>query len=114
MLTTEKRRLLRVRGKIAARNKSLRPRIVVTRSNKNLGVQLINVEGKVLASYSTLNFKEKNKASGVEKAKLVGAEFAKLCLKDGFKEVVFDKGAYVYNGRVKAVAESCRAAGLQF
>ena len=80
MLTTQKRRLLRVRGKIAANNKSLRPRIVVTRSNKNLGVQLINIEGKVLKSYSTVNFKDTKKATGIEKAKLVGAEFAKLCL----------------------------------
>ncbi len=114
MLTTQKRRLLRVRGKIAANNKSLRPRIVVTRSNKNLGMQLINIEGKVLYSYSTVNFKETKKVSGMEKAKLVGAEFAKLCLKGGVKEVVFDKGAYIYNGRVKAVAEACREAGLQF
>lgn len=114
MLTTYKRRQLRVRGKIAANNKSLRPRIVVTRSNKNLGMQLINLEGQVLQAYSTVNFKETKKISGIEKAKLVGTEFAKLCLKDGVKEVVFDKGAYIYNGRVKAVAEACRAAGLQF
>ncbi len=114
MLTTYKRRLLRVRGKIAANNKSLRPRIVVTRSNKNLGMQLVSIEGKVLTAYSTVNFKETKKISGVEKAKLVGAEFAKLCLKNNVKEVVFDKGAYIYNGRVKAVAEACREAGLQF
>ena len=114
MLTTYKRRQLRVRGKIAANNKSLRPRIVVTRSNKNLGMQLINLEGQVLQAYSTVNFKETKKISGIEKAKLVGTEFAKLCLKDCVKEVVFDKGAYIYNGRVKAVAEACRAAGLQF
>lgn len=114
MLTTYKRRQLRVRGKVIANNKSQRPRIVVARSNKNLGLQLISIDGKVLAAYSTVNFKEPKKISGIEKAKLVGAEFAKLCLKDGIKEVVFDKGAYIYNGRVKAVAESCRAAGLQF
>ncbi|MSP33536.1 MAG: 50S ribosomal protein L18 [Rickettsiales bacterium] len=114
MLTTYKRRLLRVRGKIAANNKSLRPRIVVTRSNKNLGMQLVSIEGKVLTAYSTVNFKETKKVSGIEKAKLVGAEFAKLCLKNNVKEVVFDKGAYIYNGRVKAVAEACREAGLQF
>ena len=114
MLNTHKRRLLRVRGKIAKNNKSLRPRIVVTRSNKNLGMQLISIEGQVLTAYSTANFKEAKKISGIEKAKLVGAEFAKLCLKEGVKEVVFDKGAYIYNGRLKAVAEACREAGLQF
>lgn len=114
MLTTYKRRQLRVRGKIAANNKSLRPRIVVTRSNKNLGIQLINIEGQVVTSYSTVNFSDKKKVSGIEKAKLVGTEFAKLCLKKDVKEVVFDKGAYIYHGRVKAVAEACREAGLQF
>jgi len=114
MLTTFERRQLRVRGKIAANNKTQRPRIVVARSNKNFHAQLVNIEGAVLTSYSTVNFKEKKKISGMEKAKLVGAEFAKLCLKGGYKEVVFDKGAYNYNGRVKALAEACREAGLQF
>lgn len=114
MLTTFQRRKLRNRGNIAANNKSGRPRIVVYRSNKNLSAQLISVEGAVLKSFSTLNIEEGKKISGVEKAKLVGKEFAKLCLKDGVKEVVFDKGAYVYNGRVKALADACREAGLQF
>ncbi len=114
MLTTFQRRKLRTRSNIAANNKSLRPRIVVARSNKNLSVQLVNVEGKVLKSYSTVNFEDAKKISGVEKAKLVGAKFAELCLKEGIKEVVFDKGAYIYNGRVKALAEACRAGGLQF
>lgn len=114
MLTTFQRRQLRNRGNIAANNKSQRPRLVVYRSNKNLGAQLINAEGLTLKSFSTVNFEDKKKVSGIEKAKLVGAEFAKLCLKDGIKEVVFDKGAYIYNGRVKALAEACRAAGLQF
>ncbi len=114
MLTNYERRKFRVRNKIAKCNKTLRPRVVITRSNINIYAQLINVEGKVLKSFSTLNFKESKKISGLEKAKLVGKEFAQLCLKDGFKEVVFDKGAYIYHGRVKAFAESCREAGLQF
>lgn len=114
MFTTYERRQLRVRGKIAKNNKSLRPRIVVYRSNKNISAQLINIEGLVLKAYSTVNFKEPKKVTGLEKAKLVGQEFAKLCLKDGHSEVVFDKGAYNYNGRVKALAEACREAGLKF
>jgi len=114
MLTNYQRRQHRVRNKIAASNKTNRPRIVVSRSNKNIYAQLISVEGKVLASFSTLSFEENKKASGIEKATLVGEEFAKICLKNGVKEVVFDKGAYVYNGRVKALAEGCRKAGLQF
>lgn len=114
MLTTFQRRKLRNRSNVAKNNKSQRPRIVVYRSNKNLSAQLISIEGAVLKSFSTVNFEDNKKASGIEKAKLVGKEFAKLCLKDGIKEVVFDKGAYVYNGRVKALAEACREAGLQF
>lgn len=114
MLTNHERRKFRVRNKIAKSNKTNRPRIVVTRSNKNIYAQLISVEGKVLASYSTLSFEEDKKAKGMEKAKMVGKEFAKNCLKTGVKEVVFDKGLYIYNGRVKALAEACREAGLQF
>jgi len=114
MLTKYERRKFRVRSNIAKRNKTLRPRIVVSKSNKNLYAQLINVEGKVLKSFSTLAFEENTKLTGMEKATLVGKEFAKLCLSSGSKEVVFDKGAYVYNGRVKALAEACREAGLSF
>ncbi len=114
MLTNYERRKFRVRNKIAKYNKGLRPRIVVSRSNQNIYAQLISVEGKVLKSFSTLNFKEPKKVTGLEKAKLVGAEFGKICLQDGFKTAIFDKGAYMYSGRVKALAEACRAAGLEF
>jgi len=114
MLTKYDRRKFRTRNRIASSNKSNRPRIVVSRSNKNVYAQLIDVAGNVLTSYSTLNMEETKKISGIEKAKVVGTEFAKLCLKNNVKEVVFDKGAYVYNGRVKAIAEACREAGLQF
>lgn len=114
MITNYERRKFRVRNKIAANNRSARPRLSVFRSNKNIHAQLISVEGKVLCAFSTVNFKEDKKASGIEKAKMVGQEFAKICLKNGIKEVVFDKGAYLYNGRVKALAEACREAGLQF
>lgn len=114
MLNNYQRRKYRVRSKIAQNNKSGRPRIVVARSNKNFHAQLINAEGKVLADFSTLKIKDSKKASGIEKAKIVGQEFAKVCLKAGVTEVVFDKGAYNYNGRVKAMAESCREGGLKF
>ena len=115
-MTTDnfKRRLLRSRGKVIANNKSQRPRIVVNRSNKNLYVQLLDVNGFVLKSFSTLSFKQDIKSTGIEKAKLVGQEFTKLCLQDKILDVVFDKGAYIYNGRVKALAEACREAGLKF
>ncbi len=113
-ITNYERRKFRTRNRIAKSNKSGRPRASVHRSNTNIYVQLFDIEGKVLFSFSTLNFEENKKISGMEKARLVGKEFANLCLKGGVKEIVFDKGAYAYNGRVKALAESCREAGLQF
>ncbi len=108
------RRKFRTRNRIAKSNKSCRPRASVHRSNTNIYVQLFDTDGKVLHSFSTLNFKDSKQISGLEKAKLVGKEFAELCLKGGIEKIVFDKGAYTYGGRVKALAESCRAAGLQF
>ncbi len=114
MLTNYERRKYRVKNNILKRNKSLRPRIVVSRSNQNFYAQLIGLDGKVICAFSTLNFKDDKKINGMEKAKLVGKGFAKLCLENNIKEVVFDKGAYIYGGRVKAMAESCRESGLSF
>ena len=114
MLNNTQRRKYRVRSNIKDNNKSNRPRIVVTRSNKNVYAQLIDSNGSVLKAFSTKNLDAKEKGTGTEKAKKVGVEFAKLCLKDKISEVVFDKGPYIYNGRVKAIAEGCREAGLAF
>ena len=114
MLTNYERRKYRVKSNIIKNNKSLRPRIVVFRSNKNFYAQLLGAEGKVICSTSTLIFEEGKKINGMEKAKLVGKKFAELCLQNKVKEVVFDKGAYIYNGRVKAMAEACRESGLSF
>lgn len=114
MLTKYNRRKFRIRNQIAKSNKSNRPRIVVSRSNKNIYAQLIDIDGNVLTSYSTNNAKSPKKVSGLEKARLVGHEFSKLCIKKDIVKVVFDKGAYTYGGRVKAVAEACREGGLQF
>lgn len=112
-LDNYQRRKLRTRSKVVNNNKSNRHRIVVKRSNKNFHVQLIDNSGNVVTSFSSVLLK-KEKASGIEKAQKVGEEFAKLCLEKKVEEVVFDKGAYNYNGRVKALAESCRKAGLKF
>ena len=117
LLSSFDKRKVRVRDRIKDRNKGGRPRISVFRSNKNIYVQLINGEGKVLKSYSSLLIEEKDlsiDAKGVDIAKFVGSKFAKLCIEVGVTEVVFDKGAYLYNGRIKALAESCREAGLKF
>lgn len=114
MLTNYERRKFRTRNRIASSNKSGRMRASVHRTNVNFYIQLFDNEGKVVCSYSTLNLKDGVKVSGIEKAKIVGKEFAKNCMQKGVKEIVFDKGAYAYNGRVKAAAEACREAGLKF
>lgn len=108
------RRKSRTNSNVKKNNKGNRPVISVFRSNKNIYAQLIDLEGKVLTSYSTLSFEKEDKISGTQKAKIVGKEFAKLCLKQGIKQVVFNKGAYNYNGRVRLLAEACREEGLKF
>lgn len=113
MLNNYQRRKYRVRSKIAASNKSGRPRIVATRSNVNFYLQLVDLDGKIVTSFSSKNLKDQ-KGTGTEKAKKVGIEFAKKCQESKITEVVFDKGAYNYNGRVKAAAEGCREGGLKF
>lgn len=114
MITNRERRKFRVRNKISACNKSLRPRLVVSRSNKNIYAQLIDIEGNVMASFSSLGILKNDKTAGVEKSKAVGKGFTEVCLSKNIKEVVFDKGSYNYNGRVKALADACRESGLQF
>ena len=114
MINNYQRRKFRIRNSVIANNKSGRPRIVVARKNKNIYAQLLDLSGNVLASCSTLTVKDDNYKTGMEKAKLVGISFAKSCLEKGFDFVVFDKGVYVYNGRIKALADSCREQGLKF
>lgn len=93
-------------------------RIVVKRSNKNIHAQLIdNNTGAVLASSSSLNEAVKkvvNFGGNVESAKKVGEEIAKKALEKGVKQVVFDRSGYIYHGRIKALADAAREAGLDF
>ena len=95
---------------------SLRPRLNVFRSNANITAQIIDDEkGVTLVSASTLE-KELKIANGgnVEAAKVIGAEIAKRAKKAKIKEVVFDRGGYLYHGRVKALADAARENGLKF
>ena len=95
---------------------ALRPRLSVFRSNANITAQIIDDEkGVTLVSVSTLE-KELNIKNGgnVEAAKLIGAEIAKRAKKAKISEVVFDRGGYLYHGRVKALAEAARENGLKF
>ena len=95
-----------------------RPRLVVFRSNMHIYAQIINdMDGKTLVSASTLD-KECQKGikrgSDSNAAKFVGQLVAKRALSNNIKKVVFDRGGYLFHGRVKALAEAVRQAGLQF
>ena len=106
------RKHLRVRNKISGT--SSMPRLCVYRSNKNIEVQVIDdTKGVTLASSSSEQLKLDN-GGNIEGAKLVGAEIAKKCLALKIENVVFDRGGYIYHGRVKALADSAREIGLKF
>lgn len=93
-----------------------RPRLNVFRSNANITAQIIDDEkGITLVSATSLEKDLKIKNGGnVEAAKIIGAEIAKRAIKANIKEVVFDRGGYLYHGRVKALAEAARENGLEF
>lgn len=93
-----------------------RPRLNVFRSNANITAQIIDdTKGTTLVSASSLE-KELNIKNGgnVEAAKIIGAEIAKRAKKAKIDKVVFDRGGYLYHGRVKALAEAARENGLEF
>jgi large subunit ribosomal protein L18 len=111
------RRKARVRRAIR-RNATGRPRLSVHRSGRHIYAQVIDdVEGKTLAAASTV---EKGVRDGgksganVEAAKAVGKLVAERASAKGVKEVVFDRGGYLYHGRVKALADAAREGGLSF
>ena len=107
------RRHRRVRNKISGT--AARPRLDVFRSAKHIYAQVIDDEqGVTLASASSMD-KDFNAYGGnIEAAKAVGAAVAKRALEKGITEVVFDRGGYVYHGRVAALADAAREAGLKF
>lgn len=108
---TRQRRHARVRGKISGTAE--RPRLNVYRSNSNIYAQLIDdVEGVTLASASTLD--DSVKGSKTEQATAVGELIAKRAGEKKIVDVVFDRGGYLYHGRVQALAEAARENGLKF
>ena len=101
----------RVRSKIVGTNEV--PRLCVFRSNTNIYAQIINdLEGITLVSASSLE--NKGNGSNIEAAKLVGESLAKKAKSAGITKVVFDRGGYLYHGRVKALADAARDGGLEF
>ena len=106
------RRHERVRTKISGT--PARPRLNVFRSNAHIHAQIIDdVNCKTLVAASSVEMKLAN-GGNVEAAKAVGAEVAKRALEANITEVVFDRGGYVYHGRVQALADAAREAGLKF
>ncbi len=95
---------------------SERPRLAVYRSNKNISVQIIDdVKQITLVAASTKEHGNKAaNGANIEAAKLVGQTIAKRALEAGITTVVFDRGGYLFHGRVKALADAAREAGLKF
>ena len=107
------KRHLRVRNHIAGT--AARPRLNVFRSLKNIYAQIIDDEkGVTLVSASSKDKVFSQYGGNVEAAKAIGAAVAKKALEKGITEVVFDRGGYIYHGRVAALAEAAREAGLKF
>ncbi len=114
--TPRQRRKFRIRNKINGTPE--RPRLTVFRSARHIYAQIIDdAEGKTLAAVSTLSGDldgALTEDSKTDSAKKVGALIAKVCLEKNIEKVVFDRNGYLYHGRVKALAEAAREAGLKF
>jgi large subunit ribosomal protein L18 len=114
--TGRERRKLRIRRKISGNDE--RPRLSVFRSARHIYVQVVDdSHGTTLAAASTLSRDLKGTLesdSKTDAAKKVGALIAKICLERKIDRVVFDRNGYLYHGRIKALADAAREAGLQF
>ncbi|MBP1626639.1 MAG: ribosomal protein [Holophagaceae bacterium] len=106
----------RIRGRISGTTE--RPRMTIFKSLKRIYVQVVDdSKGITLASASSLEKEIRGtiqNGANIEAAKVVGARIAARLIEQGIKAVVFDRNGYVYHGRVKALADSAREAGLQF
>lgn len=110
------RRQKRARYRLKTTNSGFRPRLSVFRSGRHIYVQVIDdTAGVTIASASTNEKAEKlAKSWNVEAAKAVGKKIAERAVAKGVKQVVFDRGGYIYHGRVKALADAARESGLEF
>jgi large subunit ribosomal protein L18 len=111
-LQARERRHRRVRGKISGTAE--RPRLVVHRSNRGIFAQLVDDEtGRTLAGAGWTNV-AKPDGSKIEQAAAVGEALAEAAKEAGIEQCVFDRGGYLYHGRVKALADGAREGGLRF
>src|SRR5215472_504709 len=103
----------RIRGKISGTGE--RPRLSIFRSNKEIYVQLIDdTTGNTIVAASTRDKDFARNGNKTEQGKAVGIAIAKKAAEKGVTQVVFDRGGYLYHGRVKALAEGAREGGLKF
>ena len=122
MVSKESRQLVRAKKHMKIRNRfsgtAERPRLAVFRSNNHMYAQIIDdTVGKTLAAASTLEKDVKaelEKTNNVDAAAYLGTVIAKRALEKGITEVVFDRGGYIYHGRVQALADGAREGGLKF
>jgi large subunit ribosomal protein L18 len=112
-LKGRKRRHQRIRKKVIGT--TTKPRLCVFRSNQHIYAHLVDdTQGKVLIGTSSMTKSGRTGKQKIEVANEVGKRIGKLALEKGIKEVTFDRGGYKYHGRVKALAEGAREAGLKF
>jgi len=118
MAVTRENRRLRIKHTIRRKvsGTSTRPRLSVFRSNSQIYAQIIDdQQGQTLVSASSVEFNGKDKKGvNVELAKQVGQKLAEKATANGISSVVFDRNGYLYHGKVKALADGAREAGLQF
>lgn len=111
----ERRSKLRSRIRRTVSGTAERPRLSVFRSNKQIYAQLVDdLNGSTIATASSLKMGESESVNKVEQAKLVGKAIAEKGKEKGVETVVFDRGGYLYHGRVKALADAARTEGLKF
>ena len=112
---TDRRNRLRFRIRKTVSGTEQRPRLAVFRSNKDIYAQLIDdVNGKTITAASSRDKDIEAKGNKTETAKLVGKVIAEKALKVGVETISFDRGGYLYHGRVKSLADGAREAGLKF
>ncbi len=112
---TERRQRIKFRIRKIVSGTAAKPRLSVFRSNKEIYVQLIDdVQGVTILAASSRDKDVDSKGTNVEVATAVGKAIAEKALKAGIENVTFDRGGYLYHGRIKSLAEGARAAGLKF
>lgn len=110
-LTPKARRQHKVRAKLLAG--TTLPRLSVLRSNQHIGAQIIGKDGHILAAVTSKTLKD-FKGAGIAQATEVGTLLGKIAKEKKIDSVVFDRGAYRFHGRVKALAEAVRQSGIKF